>query len=149
MRKNNNRMQVVALQTTIGQLEAEKLGLSQALTELGYCHDQQTVFITESMSGPHGNITQATLLREAQAALAEAVSTNKDLTEELEFQAHRYDTIKGSLGHSNRGLLQAQDQITNLSKRLYWAKRLGYVVCALAIGQALQNAGVIQAFWGF
>lgn len=149
MRKNNNRMQVVALQTTIGQLQAEKLGLSTALAELGYCHDQQTAFITASMSGPHGQISNGVLLREAQAALAEAVATNKDLTEELEFQAHRYDTIKGSLGHSNRGLLQAQDQITNLSNSLKWAKRLGYFVCALAIGQALQNAGVIQPFWGF
>lgn len=143
-----NRMHIVALQTTLGRLTSEKLALQAALVELGYCHEQQTKFITDSMSGPDGAISRDTLFAENTAALAEAVETNKQLTEDLEFQEHRYDLQKKALGQANKTCAALADIRDDLTKRLSWAKRIGYVACALAVGQALQNVGLITPFIG-
>lgn len=120
MSKTNGRMHVVALQSTIGALEADKLALSQALAELGYCHDQQTAFITASMSGPDGAISKDILLTEAKAALAEAVETNKQLTEELEYQAHRYTLLNERNGHQGRTISRCQDDIDGMRNKQHW-----------------------------
>lgn len=137
MSKTNGRMHIVALQSTIGALEADKLALSQALAELGYCHDQQTAFITASMSGPDGAISTEIMLRESKAALAEAVETNKQLTEELEYQAHRYTLLNERNGHQGRTIRRCQDDIEGLKNKQH---RLTVALIAtgtiLAIGAA-------------
>lgn len=147
MRKNN-RMQVVALQTSIGTLTSEKLALQTALSELGYCHEQQTKFITDSMSGADGAISQTILLQETKAALAEAIETNKRLTDDLEFQEFRYEGQKKALGQANKTCATLTDQRDSLECRLKWARIVGLGACVLAIGQALQNAGLITPFTG-
>lgn len=144
----NNRMHVVALQSSIGTLTSEKLALQTALNELGYCHEQQTKFITDSMSGPDGAISRDILFAENKEALAEAVETNKQLTGDLEFQEHRYK-LQGErvrqLGYACNAL---EDQRATLRQRLKWAKRIGLAACVLAIGQALQHAGLFTPFIG-
>jgi hypothetical protein len=147
MRKNN-RMQVVALQTSIGTLTSEKLALQTALAELGYCHEQQTKFITDSMSGADGAISRDILFAESKAALAEAVETNKRLTDDLEFQEFRYEGQKKALGQANKTCASLASIRDSLECRLKWAKITGLGACALAIGQALQNAGLITPFIG-
>jgi hypothetical protein len=128
MSKKNRNMHVVALQTTLATVQAEKAALAETLATLGYCHEQQTLFITESMSGPDGVISKETLLREA-------VNTNKDLTDELEFQAHRYGLQKKALGHANKTCAQLQDQVTELTADRYWSRLAAYALgSVLAIG---------------
>lgn len=150
MSKTNGRMHIVALQSTIGSLEADKLALSQALAELGYCHDQQTAFITASMSGADGLICKDILLGESKAALAEAVETNKQLTEELEFQAHRYQLLQAESGSKGKALASLSEQyrteVLRLKARVNTVLTGGRIVAAvLAIavaGLSLQVAGV-------
>lgn len=120
MSRKNQNMHVVALQTTVGQLTADKLALTQALAELGYCHEQQTAFITESMSGPTGCISKETLLLEAKASLAEAVDTNKRLTGDLAYQEHRYSLLQKEVGAKGRALAGATDTIAVLETKEYW-----------------------------
>lgn len=142
MRKNN-RMQVVALQTTIGTLTSEKLALTEALQELGYCHDQQTAFITDSMSGPDGAISQGLLLQEAKASLAEAIETNKSLTDDLEFQAYRYENLKKSHAQLGRSCFDLSNEKESLKHNLYWTRvALIGAGLVLAIG-ACYHIGVI------
>lgn len=150
-----NRMHIVALQTTIGNLTTEKLVLTEALDKLGYCHAQQAKFITDSTSGPNGSISQATLFREAKAALAEAIETNKHLTDDAEFQQHRYQLQGERVAQLGRAcsvaannLLEVNAERTALRKRLKIAKLVGLAACVLAIGQALQNAGLFTSFIG-
>lgn len=119
-----NRMHVVALKTTIGKLTAEKLALQVALDELGYCHDQQTAFITASMSGVDGLICKDILLAESKAALAEAIETNKRLTEDAEFQAHRYTLQSNRLAQTARCAADLTDRVRATERRLEIAYRV-------------------------
>lgn len=146
MSKTNGRMHIVALQSTIGSLEADKLALSQALAELGYCHDQQTAFITASMSGADGLICKDILLGESKAALAEAVETNKQLTDDLEFQAHRYGLLQNEVRSRSLALVGAEQENNRLKARVNMVLTGGRIVAAvlaLAVaGLAVQLAGV-------
>lgn len=113
-----NRMHVVALQTTIGKLTAEKLALQVALDELGYCHDQQTAFITASMSGADGLICKDILLAESKAALAEAIKVNTGLTSDAEFQSHRYKLQSERLAQTARCAADLTDRVRAAERRL-------------------------------
>lgn len=144
----HNRMHVVALQTDLGKALAEKQALQIALAELGYCHEQQTKFITDNMSGADGAISRDILFAENKAALAQAIEINKGLTDDLEFQEFRYEGQKKALGQANKTCATLTDQRDSLECRLKWARITGLVACALAIGQALQNAGLITPFIG-
>lgn len=146
MRKNN-RMQVVALQTDLGKALAEKLALQTALAELGYCHEQQTKFITDSMSGPDGAISRDILFAENKAALAEAVETNKQLTEDLEFQEHRYTLQSNRLAQTARCAADTSDRLKATERRLDKALRVvvtgSLVLLAGLLGTAVHVLGVV------
>ena len=137
-----------ALKVTVSKLTADNQALAQSLAQLGYCHEQQTKFITDSTSGPHGTISQALLFNEAKAALAEAIETNKQLTEDAEFQQHRYKLQAERVGQLGRTCASLTDERDSLRKRLKTAKVIGLFACVLAIGQALQNAGLFTSFIG-
>ena len=119
-----NRMHVVALQTTIGQLNSDKLALQTALDALGYCHEQQTKFITDSMSGADGAISKDLLLQESKAALAEAIETNKRLTDDAEFQEHRYTLQSNRLAQTARCAADTSDRLRATERRLEIAYRV-------------------------
>jgi hypothetical protein len=140
----NNRMHVVALQTTVAQLTSDKAALAQALGELGYCHDQQTAFITASMSGADGVISQATLLAEAKAALAEAVSTNKTLCDDIEFQEFRFEGQKQLVGQLGKTCADLTKQIVELTSSRHWSRVAAIAaVAVLAIGACYHLNGVL------
>lgn len=142
-----NRMHVVALQTTIGQLGSDKLALQTALDALGYCHEQQTKFITDSMSGADGAISQGLLLQEAKAALAEAIETNKRLTEDAEFQAHRYTLQSNRLAQTARCAADTSDRLRATEHRLEIAYRvvggLSLTLLAGLLGAAVHVLGAV------
>ena len=142
-----NRMHVVALQTTIGQLNSDKLALQTALGALGYCHEQQTKFITDSMSGPDGAISRDILFAENKAALAEAVETNKQLTEDLEFQEHRYTLQSNRLAQTARCAADTSDRLKATERRLDKALRVvvtgSLVLLAGLLGTAVHVLGVV------
>lgn len=130
-----NRMHVVALQTTIGKLAAEKLALQVALDELGYCHDQQTAFITASMSGADGLICKDILLAESKAALAEAIKVNTGLTSDAEFQSHRYKLQAERLAQTARCAADQTDRVRATERRLAIAYRvIGGLSLTLFVG---------------
>lgn len=145
MSKKNRNMHVVALQTTVAQLTAEKLALTEALGELGYCHDQQTAFITESMSGPHGALSQDLLLREAKAALAEAIETNKGLTDDVEFQEYRYKNLLKSHGQLGRTCYDLSNEREALKHRVYWLERIALGGAAIIFGMAALALHIVGA----
>lgn len=137
MSKKNRNMHVVALQTTVANLTAEKLALTEALDQLGFCHEQQTIFITESASGPDGSISQATMLQEA-------VVTNKRLTEELEFQEFRYANLQKSHGQMGRTCFDLSNEREALKHTLYWTRRVAIGAGVILLGMsalALQIVG--------
>lgn len=142
-----NRMHVVALQTTIGQLNSDKLALQTALDALGYCHEQQTKFITDSMSGADGAISKDLLLQESKAALAEAIETNKRLTEDAEFQAHRYTLQSNRLAQTARCAADTSDRLRATERRLdtahKWLCATGLVLFAGLLGTAVHALGVV------
>lgn len=142
-----SRMHVVALQTTIGKLTAEKLALQVALDELGYCHDQQTAFITASMSGPDGSISQHTLLAESKAALAEAVKVNTDLTSDAEFQSHRYKLQAERLAQTARCCRELGDELSATERRRETAYRvvsgLGLALFAVLVAGVAHGLAVV------
>ena len=146
MRKNN-RMQVVALQTDLGKALAEKLALQTALAELGYCHEQQTKFITDSMSGPDGAISRDILFAENKAALVEAVETNKRLIDDAAFQAHRYTLQSNRLAQTARCAADTSDRLWATERRLEVAYRviggLGLTLFAGLLGTAVHVLGVV------
>ena len=143
----NNRMHVVALQNSIGALTSEKLALQTALNELGYCHEQQTKFITDSMSGPDGAISRDILFAESKAALAEAVETNKQLTEDLEFQEHRYTLQSNRLAQTARCAADTSDRLKATERRLEVAYRVigvsGLTLFVGLLGTAAHVLGVV------
>lgn len=100
-----------ALKTTVANLEADKRALTEALENLGYCHEQQTKFITEASSGPNGAISQGLLLQEA-------ITTNKRLTEEREYQDHRYTLLQERNGQQCRTIKKNGEVIEDLEDRL-------------------------------
>lgn len=140
-----NRMHIIALQTTIGNLTTEKLVLTEALDKLGYCHAQQAKFITDSTSGPNGSISQATLFREAKAALAEAIETNKQLTDDAEFQQHRYALQSNRLAQTARCAADTSDRLRATERRLDKARRVvvagSLVLFAGLLGTAVHVLG--------
>lgn len=142
-----NRMHVVALQTTIGQLNSDKLALQAALAELGYCHEQQTKFITDSMSGADGAISKDLLLQEAKAALAEAIATNKRLTDDADFQAHRYTLQSNRLAQTARCAADTGDRLRATERRLDKALRVvvagSLVLLAGLLGTAAHVLGAV------
>lgn len=142
-----NRMHVVALQTTIGQLNSDKLALQTALDALGYCHEQQTKFITDSMSGADGAISKDLLLQESKAALAEAIETNKHLTDDAEFQAHRYTLQSNRLAQTARCAADTSDRLVATEYRLAVARLiiggLGLTLAAGLLGTAVHVLGVV------
>lgn len=133
-----NRMHVVALQTTIGKLAAEKLALQVALDELGYCHDQQTAFITASMSGADGLICKDILLAESKAALAEAVKVNSGLTSDAEFQSHRYKLQAERLAQTARCAADLTERVRATERRLG-------IACRVVVGLGLALFAVLVA----
>lgn len=136
-----NRMHVVALQTTIGQLNGDKLALQTALDALGYCHEQQTKFITDSMSGADGAISKDLLLQEAKAALAEAIETNKRLTDDAEFQAHRYTLQSNRLAQTARCAADTSDRLRATESHLDSAHN-GLIASGLVLLLGLLVTGV-------
>lgn len=146
MSKNNGRMQVVALQTSLAAALADNQQLSEALRELGYCHAQQAAFITDSASGPDGLISREILFNENKIALAEAVETNKRLTEDLEFQAHRYTLLQGEVRSRSVALVDAAQEINRLKIRVNNMWLGGRVVVAVLaiplVALSLKLAGV-------
>lgn len=136
-------MYIGILKREINVLKGDKEALEYALQELGYCSEQQANFIT-SMSSE--GICKDQLLAESKAALAEAVATNKRLTDDLEFQEHRYRVQGERLKQTGKACRDLEDTRNHLTKRLKLVKRVGYVALALAMGQALQNAGLIKPF---
>jgi len=142
-----NRMHIVALQTTIGNLTAEKLALAEALGKLGYCHEQQTNFITDRMSGPFGSISLSTLFHETKAALAEAIETNKRLTDDAEFQQHRYALQSNRLAQTARCAADTSDRLRATERRLEVAYRvvggLSLTLLAGLLGTAVHVLGVV------
>ena len=142
-----NRMHIVALQTTIGNLTTEKLVLAEALDKLGYCHAQQAKFITDSTSGPNGSISQATLFREAKAALAEAIETNKRLTDDAEFQAHRHQLQAQRLAQTARCCRELGDKLAAAHSKTdtahKWLCAAGLVLFAGLLGTAVHVLEVV------
>lgn len=142
-----NRMHIVALQTTIGQLSSDKLALQTALDALGHCHEQQTKFITDSMSGADGAISQGLLLQEAKAALAEAIGTNKRLTDDADFQAHRYTLQSNRLAQTARCAADTSDRLRATERRLEIAYRVvggfGLTLLAGLLGTAVHVLEVV------
>lgn len=118
----NNRMHVVALQTSIGTLTSEKLALQTALNELGYCHEQTTQWITDNASGAGGLISTRILFEENKAALAEAIEANRHLTDDAEFQAHRYTLQSNRLAQTARCAADTSDRLYATEKRLHKAR---------------------------
>lgn len=147
-KKHNSRMHIVALQNDLGVVTAERDALQVALSELGYCNDQQAAFISSSFSGPDGLISKDILLTESKAALAEAVSTNKRLTEDLEFQQHRYDLLgqdKAALGRTCRALVDERDALQadlQGTRKVLWAA-LGVALVAIAVSVGLQQGWMV------
>lgn len=146
MSKKNGNMHIVALQTSLAAALADNQKLSDSLAELGYCHAQQTAFITDNVSGPGGLICQDILFNENKIALAEAIETNKQLTSDLEFQAHRYTLLQGEVKSRSVALVDAAQEISRLKARVNAVLTGGRIVAAvLAIavaGLSLQVAGV-------
>lgn len=142
-----NRMHIVALQTTIGQLSSDKLALQTALAELGYCHEQQTKFITDSMSGADGAISKDLLLQESKAALAEAIETNKRLTGDAEFQAHRHHIQAQRLAQTARCCRELGDKLEAAHRKTdtahKWLCATGLVLFAGLLGTAVHVLGVV------
>lgn len=150
MSKNQGRMQVVALQTSLAAALSDNRQLSEALGELGYCHAQQTTFITDVASGPDGLISRDILFNETKHALAEAVDTNKRLTEDLEFQAHRYMLLQAEAGAKGKALaalsVEYRSEVERLKARVNTVLTGGRIVAATlaiaVVGLSLQVAGV-------
>ena len=113
-----------ALKVTVANLTSDKLALQTALDALGYCHEQQTKFITDSMSGADGAISKDLLLQESKAALAEAVATNKRLTDDADFQAHRYTLQSNRLAQTARCAADTSDRLRATERRLDKALRV-------------------------
>lgn len=142
-----NRMHIVALQTTIGQLSSDKLALQTALAELGYCHEQTTQWITDNASGADGLISTRLLFEENKVALAEAVETNKRLTDDAEFQAHRYTLQSNRLAQTARCAADTSDRLRATERRLEVAYRvvggLSLTLLAGLLGTAVHVLGVV------
>ncbi|ARB30322.1 hypothetical protein HOS87_gp11 [Pseudomonas phage phiNV3] len=142
-----NRMHIVALQTTLGRLTSEKLALQAALDALGYCHEQQTKFITDSMSGADGAISQTLLLQESKAALAEAIQTNKRLTEDAEFQAYRHQVQAQRLAQTARCCRELGDKLAAAYSETYtahkWLCAAGLVLFTGLLGTAVHVLGAV------
>lgn len=146
MAKKNGNMHIVALQTSLAAALADNQKLSDSLAELGYCHAQQTAFITDAHSGPDGLISKDILFNENKIALAEAVETNKQLTEDLEFQAHRYTLLQKEVRSRSVALVDATQDIERLKARVNTVLTGGRLVAAVlaiaVVGLSLQLAGV-------
>lgn len=147
MSKKNGNMHIVALQTSLAAVQHERDQLAVALAELGYCHEQQTNFITNEASR---STSVDFLFGEAKVALAEAVETNKRLTDDLEFQAHRYTLLQAEAGAKGKALAalsaEYQSEVERLKARVntvLTGGRLVAAVLAIAVaGLSLQVAGV-------
>ena len=141
-----DRMHIVALQTTIGQLSSDKLALQTALDELGYCHEQTTQWITDNASGADGLISTRLLFEENKVALAEAIETNKRLTDDADFQAHRYTLQSNRLAQTARCAFAASDRLRAAERRLEVAYRvvggLSLTLLAGLLGTAVHALGV-------
>lgn len=142
-----NRMHIVALQTTIGQLSSDKLALQTALDELGYCHEQTTQWITDNASGADGLISTRLLFEENKVALAEAIATNKRLTDDADFQAHRYTLQSNRLAQTARCAFAASDRLRAAERRLdtahKWLCATGLVLLAGLLGTAVHVLEVV------
>lgn len=136
-----------ALKVTVAKLTSDKLALQTALTELGYCHEQQTKFITDSMSGADGAISQTLLLQEAKAALAEAITTNKRLTDDAEFQAHRHQIQAQRLAQTARCCRELGDKLEAAHRKAdtahKWLCATGLVLLAGLLGTAVHVLEVV------
>lgn len=136
-----------ALKVTVANLTSDKLALQTALDALGYCHEQQTKFITDSMSGADGAISQGLLLQESKVALAEAIETNKRLTEDAEFQAHRYTLQSNRLAQTARCAADTSDRLRATERRLdtshKWLCATGLVLFAGLLGTAVHVLEVV------
>lgn len=142
-----NRMHVVALQTTIGQLSSDKLALQTALAELGYCHEQTTQWITDNASGADGLISTRLLFEENKAALAEAIETNKRLTDDAEFQAHRYTLQSNRLAQTARCCRELGDKLAAAYSKTdtahKWLCATGLVLFTGLLGTVAHVLGVV------
>lgn len=142
-----NRMHIVALQTTIGQLSSDKLALQTALAELGYCHEQTTQWITDNASGADGLISTRLLFEENKVALAEAIATNKRLTDDADFQAHRYTLQSNRLAQTARCAADTSDRLRATERRLdtshKWLCATGLVLFTGLLGTAVHVLEVV------
>ena len=142
-----NRMHVVALQTTIGQLNSDKLALQTALAELGYCHEQTTQWITDNASGADGLISTRLLFEENKAALAEAIETNKRLTDDAEFQAHRHQLQAQRLAQTARCCRELGDKLAAAYSKTdtahKWLCATGLVLFTGLLGTAVHVLEVV------
>lgn len=136
-----------ALKVTVANLTSDKLALQTALDALGYCHEQQTKFITDSMSGADGAISKDLLLQEAKAALAEAVETNKRLTEDAEFQAHRHQLQAQRLAQTARCCRELGDKLAAAYSKTdtahKWLCATGLVLLTGLLGTAVHVLEVV------
>lgn len=136
-----------ALKVTVANLTSDKLALQTALDALGYCHEQQTKFITDSMSGADGAISKDLLLQESKAALAEAIETNKRLTEDAEFQAHRHQIQAQRLAQTARCCRELGDKLEAAHRKTdtahKWLCATGLVLFAGLLGTAVHVLGVV------
>ena len=136
-----------ALKVTVANLTRDKQALQVALDELGYCHDQQTAFITASMSGADGLICKDILLAESKAALAEAIKVNTGLTSDAEFQSHRYKLQAERLAQTARCAADLTDRVRATERRLEIAYRviggLGMTLFAGLLAGAVHGLAVV------
>ena len=143
----NQGSYIGALKVTVANLTSDKLALQTALDALGYCHEQQTKFITDSMSGADGAISKDLLLQESKAALAEAIETNKRLTEDADFQAHRYTLQSNRLAQTARCAADTSDRLRATERRLEVAYRvvggLSLTLLAGLLGTAVHALEVV------
>lgn len=136
-----------ALKVTVANLTSDKLALQTALDALGYCPEQQTKFITDSMSGADGAISKDLLLQEAKAALAEAVETNKRLTDDAEFQAHRHQLQAQRLAQTARCCRELGDKLAAAYSKTdtahKWLCATGLVLFTGLLGTAAHVLGAV------
>ena len=139
--------EVRILKGTVVKLEASVASLQGALQELGYCHAQTTQWITDNASGADGLISTRILFEENKAALAEAIETNKRLTDDAEFQAHRYTIQSNRLAQTARCAADTSDRLRATEHRLEIAYRvvggLGLLLFAALIGATAHALAVV------
>ena len=139
--------EVRTLKGTVVKLEASVASLQGALHELGYCHEQTTQWITDNASGADGLISTRILFEENKVALAEAIATNKRLTDDAEFQAHRYTLQSNRLAQTARCCQELGDKLTVAYRKTdtahKWLCASGLVLFAALIGATAHALAVV------